>query len=269
MSVLDEVRGMMENSQPNDEVEGTQPVTEDIENSEIQSQPVETPEEPIISDTAKETAEERYEKTQAGMLVAQEQLNNALSPLSDRGAVGAALDETKYSIVNKAKDRISDEKVVERHAKKLADNANESIKVELETQELEIKKVDAKNKVTKKEIENKLFVLKQEAMRLKKEQKHLNALQKEQQKKESDATYWANHGTTLEQYKMHEGSNRVFCNILLWLDGVKGFFNGLSKVSTALLSALKYVLIVGAILLVLVIIPVTREWLGNLLGFIK
>lgn len=180
-----------------------------------------------------------------------------------------ALEDTKKNIVEKALPIINDEKIVKKHAKKLAENADAGIKVELETQELEIKKKHASNRVTRKEIANKLYILKQEAKRIKKEQAHLNAQQKEEHRMKNEEIYWQNHGETLAEYKMRKGSNRLFCNVLLWLDGIKGFLTGLGKVSTALIGALKWILIVGSILVVLLVIPVTREWLLNLLGFIK
>lgn len=185
------------------------------------------------------------------------------------GYVAEALDETKRSIVDKAMPKINDKKLVDKHAKKLAENADEAIKTELETQELEIKKKDTSNKITRKEIANKLYVLKQEGKRIKKEQHHLNKQQKEEHRRDNNNTYWENHGSTLTEYKMHKGSNRIFCNVLLFLDGVKGFFNGLNKVSNAFVKALKWVIIVGVILAIIMSIPITRNWLLGILGFLK
>lgn len=181
----------------------------------------------------------------------------------------SALEDTKKNIVEKALPIINDERIVKKHAKKLAENADEGIKVELETQELEIKKKHATNRVTRKEISNRLYILRQEAKRIKKEQAHLNDQQKEEHRMKNEEIYWKNHGETLAEYKMRKGSNRLFCNILLWLDGVKGFLTGLGKVSTALIGALKWILIVSAVLIVMLIIPVTREWLLDILGFIN
>lgn len=181
----------------------------------------------------------------------------------------SALEDTKKNIVEKALPIINDERIVKKHAKKLAENADEGIKVELETQELEIKKKHATNRVTRKEISNKLYILRQEAKRIKKEQAHLNAQQKEEHRMKNEELYWRNHGDTLTEYKMRKGSNRLFCDILLWLDGIKGFLTGLGKVSTALIGALKWILIISAVLIVMLIIPVTREWLLDLLGFIN
>ena len=266
MSINEDKLNEMLKKYDEEDTDDIEPISEPKSNIEPKME-----EDTTIHDISK-SANDRLEKEQKSLAKISEQVNTSLSasPLSDSdNVVGNAIYETKRNIVDKAMPKINDEKIVEKHAKKLAENADESIRVELEQQQLEIAKGDAKNKVTRKEIANQLFVLKQEAIRLKKEQKHLNKLQKEEQIKESDRVYWANHGTTLEGYKMHEGSNRTFCNVLLWLDGVKGFFLGLGKVSTALISALKYVLIVGAILIVLLIIPVSREWLLNLLGFIK
>lgn len=193
--------------------------------------------------------------------------NNSELQTTDNYVVGA-LNDTKKSIVDQAIPLINDDKVIKKHAKKLSENADKGIAVELKSQELEIKKKDASNKITKKEIANKLYILKQEGKRIKKQQKHLKKQQKEEFKRENNETYWNNHCDTLTEYKMHKGSNRIFCTILLLLDGLKGFFNGLNKVSNALVKALKWILIIGGIITVLMSIPVTRNWLLGILGFI-
>ncbi len=232
--------------------------------------------EPVIEDietVSSDTVAQRVEEKQTALVARQEQVNQITQVVGDgimaSDTLAEALMTSKNNIAQKASEQINDRKIIDKHAKDMAEVVDKGIKVSIETQNLEVEKRNANNKATKKEIENQLFVLKEEAKRLKKEQQHLSALQKEEQKKENDRVYWANHGSTLTQYHMHEGSNRVFCNILLWLDGVKGFITGLGKVSTALLSALKWVLIAGGILAILNIIPVTREWLANLLGFMK
>ena len=114
--------------------------------------------------------------------------NNTEMQIADSYVVGA-LNDTKKSIVDQAIPLINDDKVIKKHAKKLSENADKGIEVELETQELEIKKKDASNKVTRKEIANKLYILRQEAKRIKKQQK-------EEHKKENNEAYWNNHGAT-------------------------------------------------------------------------
>ena len=94
-------------------------------------------------------------------------------------------------------------------------------------------------------------------------------MQKAKHRAEVEKFFWEAHKETLLQYGMHEGSPRYAFEILLWLDGVKGFFNGLSKVSTALIKALRWVLIFGGIFAILMVIPITRNWVLTLLGFIK
>lgn len=183
--------------------------------------------------------------------------------------VDVALDDVRDKIINNAKTQINDEHLIDKHSKKLAENADKSIEVELDRQNLQIQKNDADNKVTKKEIENRLYELKQEAIRIKKHQKHLNKLQKQEHRKEKSHIYWETYKDTLTLYKMREGSNRFFCNVLICLDGIKGFFNGLSAVSTALVKSLKWLLLLGIGLGVIMAIPVSRNWFLTLLGFIK
>lgn len=219
---------------------------------------------------------DKYEEMLAEANEIKENINNenSIEVFSEsKNAIGfnTSVEETlgnvKSKILSNAEDKINDEKIIEKHSKKLAENADEAIAVELDKQSLENEKKKADNKATKKEIKNRLFVLKQEAKRLKKEQRHLNILQKQEQKKESDKTYWQNHGDTLAQYKMHEGSNRIFCEILLWLDGIKGFINGLGSLSTAIINALKWIILGGLAFIVIMIIPNLREWFLTLLGF--
>jgi len=183
--------------------------------------------------------------------------------------VSVALENTAATIVEKAQERINSDRLVDKHAKALAKNADDRIANEIERQNVINERTKATNTTERKAIANQLYRIKQEGIRLKKEQEHLSKMQKALQKTEKTHAYWEAHKNTLEQYKMHEGSNRVACNILLWLDGIKCFFNGLSKVSDALIKALKYVLIFGGIFAVLMIIPATREWLLSILGFIK
>ena len=60
--------------------------------------------------------------------------------------------------------------------------------------------------------------------------------------------------------------NAFILSMLLFFDGVKSFFDGLGTVSTAIVKALKWVILVGLILVVLFSIPITREWIINLLS---
>lgn len=189
--------------------------------------------------------------------------------LANVAPVSIALENTAATIVEKAQEKINSERLVDKHAKALAKNADERIANEIERQNVINERTKATNTTERKAIANELYRIKQEGIRLKKEQIHLSKMQKAQQKAEKSHAYWEAHKNTLEQYKMHEGSNKFACDILLWLDGVKCFFNGLSKVSDALIKALKYVLIFGGAFAVLMAIPVTREWLLGLLGFIK
>lgn len=187
----------------------------------------------------------------------------------ENAPVSVALENTAATIVEKAQERINSERLVDKHAKALAKNADDRIANEIERQNVINEKQKANNKAEKKAIETELYKIKQEKKRLKKEQEHLTDMQEQQQKTEKIHNFWETHKATLEQYKMHEGSNRLACKILLWLDGIKCFFNGLSKLSDALMKALKYVFIFGGILAILMIVPVTRNWLLNLLGFVK
>ena len=187
----------------------------------------------------------------------------------DHAPVDVALDATAATIVTRAQERINSDRIVDKHAKALAKNADARIKNEIERQNVENERKAANNEIDRKTLANALYKIKQESKRLKKEQAHLTAMQKQTHRQQRSAAYWEEHKETLEQYGMKQGSSRVACEILLWLDGVKSFFNGLSKVSDAIVKALKWILIIGGSFAVLMIIPATRNWLLSLLGFVK
>ena len=181
--------------------------------------------------------------------------------------VSVALDKTAGNIVERAQERIDSGKIADKYSKRLAKNAEGRISNEIERQDVENERSKAANIADRKEIANRLYEIKENAKRLKAEQRHLSKMQRQQQKAEKARAYWEEHKATLEQYNMHEGSSRIACNILLWLDGVKCFFNGLSKVSDSIIKALKWILIIGAVTGALMAIPATRRIITNLLGY--
>lgn len=181
--------------------------------------------------------------------------------------VADALQGSVEKIVNEAQKKVGDKKTIDKNAKALADVAQERLTNEIDRQRVENARKAADNKIDRKTLANELYKIKQESKRLKTEQKHLSAMQAQEHKRERAEAYWNEHKDTLVQYGMKQGSSRLACNILLWLDGVKSFFTGLSKVSDAIVKALKWVLIVGGVFAVLMIVPVTRNWLLDLLGY--
>lgn len=183
-------------------------------------------------------------------------------------AAPAVMEAAKASM-DEARGLVTDKKKVSKRAKDLANIADDMIENQLDTERLKNEKAASKNKVERAQIANALYEAKQNGIRLRKEAKHQSKMQKERHKAERKKAYWQAHEETLKQYGLREGSSKVACEIIRFLDGVKGFFNGLSKVSDAIIKALKYILIIGGITAVLMIIPVTRNWILNLLGFIK
>lgn len=183
--------------------------------------------------------------------------------------VADALQGSVEKIVTEAQKKVGDKKTIDKNAKALADVAQERLTNEIDRQRVENARKAADNKIDRKTLANELYKIKQESKRLKKEQRHLSAMQKQRHEQDRSAAYWGEHSETLLQYGMKQGSSRIACNILLWLDGVKSFFTGLGKVSDAIVKALKWVLIIGGVVAVLMIVPVTRNWLLELLGFIK
>ena len=193
---------------------------------------------------------------------------SATAQVVESAPVSVALDRAALAIVKQAEERVVNQKSIDRHAKALEKNANDRISNEIDRQSVENERRKADNEIDRKELANKLYRIKEESKRLKAEQKHLSEMQKQEQEAEKKRAYWEAHKAVLEQYGMHEGSSRISCAILLFLDGIKCFFLGLAKVSDALVKAIKWILIVGAIVGILMAIPVTRIWILTLLGFL-
>ena len=194
------------------------------------------------------------------------------NPITEQSSVPGSVGFTtvvggvQKDILNKAKEKISDEKIVDKHAESLKNIADKALEAQAELASLTVQEQEADNKVRKQEIRNKLIVLKAEAQRLEREQKQLNKEQKADHIKRNKEAQWELYKNKLEKMKYSYVPNKVVLWILLFTDGARSFFNGLGTISTAIVGALKWVLIGGAILIVLFSIPVTREWLINLLS---
>lgn len=182
------------------------------------------------------------------------------------GTLNSVIDGVKRDILHKALDKISSEKIIDRHAETIKNVADEALEVEEEKDRLKVQEQEANNKVRRQEIKNKLIVLKAEAKRLKKEQKQLNKEQRADHKARNKEAKWELYKNKLQKMGYSYVPNVFILSMLLFFDGIKSFFNGVEAVSTAAVKALKWVLLIGAILIVLFAIPVTREWLTNLLS---
>lgn len=173
---------------------------------------------------------------------------------------------TQQKVLQRAQEKINSEKILEKHASKIAKITDKAMAVDAERAALNVDKQDADNKVEKQEIRNRLIVLKAEAKRLRKEQKQLSIEQKADHKARNKAAKWELYKGKLEKMKYDYVPNVFILSMLLFFDGLKSFFDGLGTLSTAIVKALKWVLILGAILIVIFAIPVTREWIINLLN---
>ncbi len=172
----------------------------------------------------------------------------------------------EQEILGKATEKINDEKIIDKHAESLKNIADKALEVEAEQASLTVQEQEADNKVRKQEIRNKLIVLKAEAERLKREQKQLDKEQKADHKARNKAAKWEIYKDKLEKMHYTYVPCAFVLAMLLFFDGIRSFFDGLGTVSTAIVKAFKWVLLIGAILIVLFAIPVTREWLTNLLS---
>ena len=186
--------------------------------------------------------------------------------VSPNGNFTAVVGGVQQDILERAQKKISSEKIVDKHAENLKRVADKALEVDAERASLTVQEQEADNKVRKQEIRNKLIVLKAEAKRLEKEQKQLNREQKADHKARNKQAKWELYKDKLEKMHYSYVPNVFVLSMLLFFDGVRSFFDGLGTVSTAIVKALKWVLLFGAIFIVLFSIPVTRDWLTNLLS---
>lgn len=186
--------------------------------------------------------------------------------VSPNGNFTAVVGGVQQDILERAQKKISSEKIVDKHAENLKRVADKALEVDAERASLTVQEQEADNKVRKQEIRNKLIVLKAEAKRLEKEQKQFNREQKADHKARNKQAKWELYKDKLEKMHYSYVPNVFVLSMLLFFDGVRSFFDGLGTVSTAIVKALKWVLLFGAIFVVLFSIPVTRDWLTNLLS---
>lgn len=181
--------------------------------------------------------------------------------------VGGAIDEVKQKILQRAAGKVQDERLIEKHSTALAEISDRALEVEAEKQRLYVEQVNADNKVVAQEIRNRLIVLKAEAKRLKAEQQQLDKEQKAAHKKRDKDALWELYGEKLKKMQYTYVPNPLTLCMLLFFDGVVSFFNGLGAISTAIVKALKWVLLLGAAFCGLMAVPATREWLLALMQF--
>jgi hypothetical protein len=178
-----------------------------------------------------------------------------------------AVDNVKDKIINEALVKVDDKHSIDKHAKKLADVADKALKADIDKEDLKVEKTKAENKAEKQEIKNRLIELKTEAKRLKREHKQILKEQKADHKKRNKDILWETYKEKLEKMKYTYVPNIVILKMLLGIDGIVSFFDGIGKISTSIMKALKWIIIAGAVFGVLMIFPSTKEWILGLLGF--
>lgn len=220
--------------------------------------------------TAEQSVEIIHENEEEALPVAMtEQPKEIIEQVPASAPVGnfsSVVEGVGQDILGEARKKITDPKVINKHAEQLKDIADKSLDVQAETASLVVQQQDADNKVKKQEIKNRLIVLKAEAGRLEKEQKQLDKEQKAEHKAKNKQAKWELYKDKLSKMGYTYVPNVVILAMLLFFDGVKSFFDGLGTVSTAIVKACKWLFLIGAILIVLFSIPITREWIINLLS---
>ena len=181
------------------------------------------------------------------------------------GNFGSVVGGVQQDILNKAKEKISSEKLTDKHAENLAKIADKALVVDAEKASLRVEEQEADNKVRKQEIRNRLIVLKAEAIRLQKEQEQLNKEQKADHKKRNKDAKWELYKDKLTKMKYSYVPCGFVLAMLLFFDGVRSFFDGINTVSTAIVKALKWVVIFGVLSAVIYSVPILREWATKIL----
>lgn len=198
----------------------------------------------------------------------EEPLNNEIATIDFYGTVGEAVNTVEGKIVEGATKKVNNEKFISKHSKNIAKVSDRAIRVATDEQKLRVERKNAENKVNRQEIKNRLIELKTEALKLKREQKQLLKEQKAEHKKRDKDAQWELYKDKLTKMKYTYVPNKFTLKMLLFFDSIVSFFNGVGAVSTAIMKALKWILLLVAVLLVLLIIPATRQWIFELLGFI-
>lgn len=180
-----------------------------------------------------------------------------------------AVDNVKDKITNEALVKVDNRHSIDKHAKKLADVADKALRADIDKEDLKVEKTKAENKAKKQEIKNRLIALKTEAKRLKREHKQILKEQKADHKKRNKDILWETYKDKLEKMKYTYVPNIVILKMLLGIDGIVSFFEGVGKISTAIMKAIKWLIFIGIAIGVLMVIPTTRNWILNLLGFVK
>lgn len=191
------------------------------------------------------------------------------SALQDIGVgVESAVDNVKGKIMGGALTKVDNVRSIDNHAGKLAKVANDAIKADIEKENLKVRRTNAENKAEKQKIKNELISLRTEAKRLKREHNQILKEQKEEHKKRNRDILWKTYENKLNKMGYSYVPNKFILSMLLFFDGVVGFFEGVGKTSTAIMKALKWILIIGGITIVLMLVPASRVWLLSILGFI-
>lgn len=223
----------------------------------------------VETETVDDRASEETQETSDNVLptIQQENSSAIIEKSTYNNDFKTAVGDTQRKIIEKAKEKINDEKMIEKHSESIAKITDRALEVEAEQQRLVVEKVNADNKVVAQEIKNRLIVLKAEAKRLKREQKQANKDQKQEHKRRNQEAKWELYKGKLTKMKYDYVPNELILRMLLFFDGLVSFFNGIGATSTAIVKALKWLIIIAVLIVIIIAIPVTREWFLTLLKF--
>lgn len=167
----------------------------------------------------------------------------------------------------KVENNINSEASISKYAKKLTAVSDNMVINSIEKEANVALRGKADNSAVRQQIKNDLFELRQEKKRLTKEQKFLNSQQKSLHRHELKQKNWETYGKTLSSYGFDSMPNSFVAKTILFLDAAKGFLEGINKVNNKLIKAMKYFIIAGLIIGVVLIIPSFRKIIFDLFGF--
>lgn len=142
-----------------------------------------------LNNTEDNSAEE-IEQSSNEMVSVDEKSSQIISATIYDNGFKSAVGDTQRKIIEKAKEKINDEKMIEKHSENIKKITDKALEVEAEQQNLVIEEVNADNKVKAQAIKNRLIILKAEAKRLKREEKQKSKEQKAEYTKRNKEAKW-------------------------------------------------------------------------------
>ena len=155
------------------------------------------------------------------------------------------LAEHAKSVESSAISELGDSKYKDTATKKWVKVKKKRIDNVIEGEDVVADLEKAKNKADRQAINNRLYVLKQEKKRSKKEQRHLNRTQREEYSRQIADFRWKEYEATLHKYGYNKTPSSFVFRAIVFIDGIVCFLEGLNKASNKFVKAMKWVVVAG------------------------